>query len=249
MKQTKILCILLCTLLVFTGCELFLSPILPESWLSYAPTAEALSSLPTSDLEAAITSDDIFESLTNDPVRGKAMIEAFGTKDEQEIQELSDKAKDNIIVLTTATVCNFGDLISTVVDVMNSENGNEPDMNDILGSIFEAVTTVDTTATAIILEEKAASLGQDETITDTNVILAAVTMALSACKENEVNTSSFENLTEAFDGTNDPTPSAFVASFFGEDASESSIRSMTVALTVLQNVDFDNFDFGNLILG
>ena len=197
MKMNKIAFAVIAALCAFTffSCDLLTKPLLEQiglgDVLEYAPNAENLGNASTDVLANA--SGDI--SIAADPVASKAVLEALGTKDEEEILALSDEQKSNILSLTTSAILPIDQIIGVAIDAMSSPEGNgETNSNNddaestqaVVGNMIDSIQFIDTRATETILLAKVPSSSaeiSDEELP--SILLATISVAISACKSAE----------------------------------------------------------------
>ena len=261
MKMNKIAFAVISALCVFTffSCDLLTKPLLEQiglgDVLAYAPNAENLGNADTTVLANA--AGDI--SIAADPVASKAVLEALGTKEEDEILDLSDEQKSNILSLTTSAILPVDQIISAATGAMNQSsesNGNnttsnEDSMQTVIQEMVAAIPFVDTYATEVILLE-AVNATEIPTEDVPSIMLATISVAISACKSNGSNTvsltsndgsSAIENLMNVFDDTerenmNPADLAEDILSALSEDGNTNAagVRALTNALTIFQTL-------------
>ena len=261
MKMNKIAFAVISALCVFTffSCDLLTKPLLEQiglgDVLAYAPNAENLGNADTTVLANA--AGDI--SIAADPVASKAVLEALGTKEEDEILDLSDEQKSNILSLTTSAILPVDQIISAATGAMNQSsesNGNnttsnEDSMQTVIQDMVAAIPFVDTYATEVILLE-AVNATEIPTEDVPSIMLATISVAISACKSNGSNTvsltsndgsSAIENLMNVFDDTerenmNPADLAEDILSALSEDGNTNAagVRALTNALTIFQTL-------------
>lgn len=282
MKMNKIAFAVISVLCVFTffSCDLLTKPLLEQiglgDVLAYAPNAENLGNADTTVLANA--AGDI--SIAADPAASKAVLEALGTKDDDEITNLSAEQKSNILSLTTSAILPVDQIIGIATDAMDqarqesgeaSESGSsssssdESGMQDVIERMVAAIPFVDTKATEIILLEAVnATEIPEENVP--NILLATISVAISACKsngDNTVNLSSDEGgqamqeLMSVFDDTerDSMTPATAAASILGalsEDGTTNpaGVRALSNALTIFKTLAEKNVEIsGDALMG
>lgn len=261
MKMNKIAFAVISALCVFTffSCDLLTKPLLEQiglgDVLAYAPNAENLGNADTTVLANA--AGDI--SIAADPVASKAVLEALGTKDEDEILDLSDEQKSNILSLTTSAILPVDQIISAATGAMNQSsesNGNnttsnEDSMQTVIQDMVAAIPFVDTYATEVILLE-AVNATEIPTEDVPSIMLATISVAISACKSNGENTidistqagqDAMEELMSVFDDTerDSMTPETAANSILtalagGDNPNPAGVRALTNALTIFQTL-------------
>ncbi len=294
MKMNKIAFVVISALCVFTffSCDLLTKPLLEQiglgDVLQYAPDAESLGNADTTVLANA--AGDI--SIAADPVASKAVLEALGTKDEDEILDLSDEQKDSILSLTTSAILPIDQIISVATNAMtqsqegNGESGNgnggnntgnnEDGMQAIIKNMVEAIPFVDTQATEyIILDavDNMPTLGENDPTPENvpNILLATISVAISACKSNGENTidistqagqdaisNLLQNVFEDDSNNNNQTPSTpaeiaeDILTALSEDDSTNpaGVRALTNAITVFKTLANKNIQVsGESLMG
>lgn len=212
MKMNKIAFVVISALCVFTffSCDLLTKPLLEQiglgDVLAYAPDAENLGNADTTVLANA--AGDI--SIAADPAASRAVLEALGTKDDDEITNLSAEQKSNILSLTTSAILPVDQIIGVASRAMNqaqqesgeaSESGSsssssdESGMQTVIEDMIKAIPFVDTNATEVILLEAVElQTNNDGTYSLKNstdedvpaIMLATISVAISACKSSEM---------------------------------------------------------------
>ena len=206
MKMNKIAFVVISALCVFTffSCDLLEKPLLEQiglgDVLKFAPEAANLKDADTGILADA--AGDI--TISADPVASKAVLEALSSKGSSAVtgDSISDTQKNNILSLTTATVLPIDEIVSVAVEAMNGENSGENSNNtsstrNVLKAMIDKIQTVDTRATEAILLEKVPENGNVSDEDLPNVLLATISVAISACKsageELDVESSDFSD--------------------------------------------------------
>lgn len=275
MKMNKIAFVVISALCVFTffSCDLLTKPLLEQiglgDVLAYAPDAENLGNADTTVLANA--AGDI--SIAADPDASKAVLEALGTKDEDEILGLSDEQKTNILSLTTSAILPVDQIIGVATDAMNqaSESGNnssnnsDDSMQTVIEDMIAAIPFVDTQATEYILLDAVNQTTIPEEDVP-NILLATISVAISACKSNGDNTvdlstdegqDAMEELMSVFsDNGLQSTPASAAQSILSAlssdgNTNENGVRALTNALTVLKTLgERDDFELsGESLMG
>ena len=265
MKLSKIAFALVSALCVFTffSCDLLTKPLLEQvglgEVLAYAPDAENLGNADTTVLANA--AGDI--SIAADPVASRAVLEALGTKDDDEITNLTPALKSNILSLTTSAILPVDQIIEIATDAMEQASGNgeasesgssssgsdESGMQTVIEDMIKAIPFVDTYATEVILLEAVNQTTIPEEDVP-NILLATISVAISACKsngDNTVNISSaagqqaMNELMSVFDDTerNNITPASAANSILTALLTEGNtnpdgVRALTNALTIFK---------------
>ena len=199
----------------FFSCDLLTKPLLEQvglgDVLAYAPDAENLGNADTTVLANA--AGDI--SIAADPVASRAVLAALGTKAAEDggadtIRRLSRDQKSNILSLTTSAILPVGQIIGIATDAMKqaqqesgeaSESGSsssgsdESGMQTVIEDMIKAIPFVDTNATEVILLEAVElQTNNDGTYSLKNstdedvpaIMLATISVAISACKSSEM---------------------------------------------------------------
>ena len=265
MKMNKIAFAVISALCVFTffSCELLTKPLLEQiglgDVLAYAPDAENLGNADTTVLANA--AGDI--SIAADPAASRAVLEALGTKEDDEITNLSAEQKSNILSLTTSAILPVDQIIGIATDAMEQASGNgaasesgssssgsdESGMQTVIEDMIKAIPFVDTYATEVILLEAVNQTTIPEEDVP-NILLATISVAISACKSNGDNTveissaagqQAMNELMSVFDDTerNNITPESAANSILTALLTEGNtnpdgVRALTNALTIFK---------------
>ena len=211
MKMNKIAFAVISVLCVFTffSCELLTKPLLEQiglgEVLAYAPDAENLGNADTTVLANA--AGDI--SIAADPAASRAVLEALGTKEDDEITNLTAEQKTNILSLTTSAILPVDQIIGIATDAMEQASGNgeasesgssssgsdESGMQTVIEDMIKAIPFVDTNATEVILLQAVELQPDNEggyTLKNSSdediptIMLATISVAISACKSSEM---------------------------------------------------------------
>ncbi len=271
MKMNKIAFVVISALCVFTffSCDLLTKPLLEQiglgDVLAYAPDAENLGNADTTVLANA--AGDI--SIAADPTASRAVLEALGTKDDDEITNLSAEQKSNILSLTTSAILPVDQIIGIATDAMNqaseSQNQNEDSMQTVIESMVDAIPFVDTKATEVILLEAVNQTTIPEEDVP-NILLATISVAISACKSNGDNTvdlstdegqDAIEELMSVFDdtGRDSMTPETAANSILtalagGDNPNPAGVRALSNALTIFKTLAEKNVEIsGDALMG
>ena len=270
MKLSKIAFALVSALCVFTffSCDLLTKPLLEQvglgDVLAYAPDAENLGNADTTVLANA--AGDI--SIAADPVASRAVLAALGTKAAEDggadtIRRLSRDQKTNILSLTTSAILPVDQIIGIATDAMEQASGNgeasesgssssgsdESGMQTVIEDMIKAIPFVDTYATEVILLEAVNQTTIPEEDVP-NILLATISVAISACKSNGDNTveissaagqQAMNELMSVFDDTerNNITPASAANSILTALLTEGNtnpdgVRALTNALTIFK---------------
>ena len=270
MKMNKIAFAVISVLCVFTffSCDLLTKPLLEQiglgDVLAYAPDAENLGNADTTVLANA--AGDI--SIAADPVASRAVLAALGTKAAEDggadtIRRLSRDQKTNILSLTTSAILPVDQIIGIATDAMEQASGNgeasesgssssgsdESGMQTVIEDMIKAIPFVDTYATEVILLEAVNQTTIPEEDVP-NILLATISVAISACKSNGDNTveissaagqQAMNELMSVFDDTerNNITPASAANSILTALLTEGNtnpdgVRALTNALTIFK---------------
>ncbi len=261
MKINKIAFAVVAALCLFTifSCTLLTEPILPKSWLKFAPeAADDLKDVDTSTL--ADKAGDI--SIIADPEASRAVLTALGSKSEDEIKALKPEQKESVLALTTSAILPVDTIMGTAYDILfpsNSNNntnayarsGNEnnaaseddsdsdlEELQELVKSVLGKISFVDTNAAEVILKE-IKDLNQvpgNEKLP--NIMLSTISIVVSSCTSGYTTGEVLANLENNVGMQRIVQAAEAIVTYFEEDTH--SQTAQTVANSIITNLGNDN---------
>jgi len=264
MKINKIAFAVIAALCLFTlfSCSLLTEPILPKSWLKFAP--EAADDL--KDLEVGQLADAAGDiSVIADPEASKAVLTALGGKTEDEIKALKPEQKTSILALTTSAILPVDTIMGTAYDILfpsdsnsnpngyarsgnannaasegsNNDSGSDlEELQQLVKEVLKKISFVDTNASEIILKEIKElneTPGNEEL---PNILLSTISIVVSSCTSGYESGEVLANLENNVGIQKIAQAAEAIVSYFEEDTHSSTAQA--VANSIITNLGGEN---------
>lgn len=197
-KKIAYITVMAVCMLTFFSCDsamnmmgMMSSPIIPESVLDSVEVTEDVSAMKTEDMLAMADTPEV----ANTPSVSKALVEALGEKDEEELKALEPAQKATVLDLTVNSVLPMETIMSGAANAIGSftsgtmtEEQQKEMLTDVVSEVIKGITPVNTKATEVILEsllfteegEVAESIPEEQQVSVVTAVLAVTVSAATS---------------------------------------------------------------------